>query len=60
MRNALLRFLGSRRAKELSRFEPIYGLPRRSLDEWLARNPQLRKEYEIELAARLRRTQPST
>jgi hypothetical protein len=60
MRNALLRFLESRRAKELSRFEPIYGLPRRSLDAWLARNPQLRKEYEIELAARLRRTQPST
>lgn len=28
-------------------YDPVYGLPRRSLEEWLARNPQLREEYEV-------------
>lgn len=41
---------------ELDEFEPIYGLTRRSLDEWLSRNPELRKKYYIELAARLQRS----
>jgi hypothetical protein len=27
-------------------YDPVYGLPRRSVEEWLARNPRLRKEYE--------------
>jgi hypothetical protein len=58
MFNALLRWLGfGTDRSELEAFEPIYGLPTRSLDEWLSRNPQLKKEYEIELAARLRRDQ---
>ncbi len=38
---------------ELDKFEPIYGLPKPSLDEWLSRNPELKKKYDIELAARL-------
>jgi hypothetical protein len=41
---------------ELDKFEPIYGLPKRSLDEWLSRNPQLKKDYDEELAARLQRS----
>ena len=55
MFNALLCCLGFRTDRtKLEAFEPIYGLPKRSLDEWLSRNPQLKKEYDIELAARLR------
>jgi hypothetical protein len=41
---------------ELDKFEPIYGLTKRSLDEWLSRNPELRNKYEPELAARLPRS----
>ncbi len=41
---------------ELDKFEPIYGLTKRSLDEWLSRNPELRKKYDIEMAARLQRS----
>lgn len=44
---------------ELNKFEPIYGLTKRSLDEWLSRNPELRKRYESELAARLQRSRPA-
>ncbi len=29
-------------------YEPVYGLPRRAIEAWLARNPRLRKEYEEE------------
>lgn len=55
MFHALLCCLGFRTGRtKLDSFEPIYGLPKRSLDEWLSRNPQLQKEYEVELAARLR------
>lgn len=39
---------------ELDAFEPIYGLPKRSLDEWLSRNPRLKKEYDAKLRARSR------
>jgi hypothetical protein len=34
-------------------FEPVYGLPRRSVEEWLARNPELRATYEAELQKEL-------
>ncbi len=27
-------------------YDPVYGLPRRAVEEWLARNPRLREEYE--------------
>lgn len=38
-----------------SKFEPIYGLPKRALAEWLSRNPTLKAEYEKELLARSNR-----
>ncbi|MCA9147205.1 MAG: hypothetical protein KDB05_30725 [Planctomycetales bacterium] len=51
----LMWFLGliadDREDSELDKFEPIYGLPRRSLDEWLSRNPALKKDYEAKLRA---------
>jgi len=44
MVNWLLRLFGIIRGEGgLDKFEPIYGLPTRSLDEWLSRNPALRK-----------------
>jgi hypothetical protein len=46
-------FRSSNGSSHLDKFEPIYGLPTRSLDEWLSRNPRLKEEYEKELAARL-------
>jgi hypothetical protein len=33
-------------------YDPVYGLPRRSLEEWLARNPDVKDEYEAELRRR--------
>ena len=27
-------------------FDPVYGLPQRAVDDWLARNPRLRKPSE--------------
>ena len=44
----LLKSLGFIRDDSTQRteYDPVYGLPRRSLDEWLARTPQLREEYE--------------
>jgi hypothetical protein len=53
MVKSLLRFVGiakDERAPE--QFDPIYGLPRRSLDEWLSRNPALKKDYEAALLVR--------
>ena len=29
-------------------FEPVYGFPRREVEEWLARNPRLREEYAVQ------------
>jgi len=34
-------------------FDPIYGLPYPALNDWLARNPNLREKYDAELKARL-------
>jgi hypothetical protein len=57
MLKSLYRFAGiDTDSTELDKFEPIYGLPKRSLDEWLSRNPKLKKEYERELATRLQRS----
>ncbi len=53
MFKSLLRFFGL--AKENSRldnFDPLYGLPKQSLDDWLSRNPKLKREYARKLAAR--------
>jgi hypothetical protein len=33
-------------------YEPVFGLPRRSIEEWLARNPDYRAIYEAELRKR--------
>jgi hypothetical protein len=43
-------------SSKMEDFEPIYGLPRQSLDDWLARNQPLKKEYDKVLADRLQRT----
>jgi len=32
--------------------DPIYGLPRHSVEQWLARNPRIREEYDAELRRR--------
>jgi hypothetical protein len=51
--DAVLRYLGIvAGSRELAKFEPIYGLPKQSLDAWLSRNPQLKKAYELKLQAR--------
>ncbi len=34
------------------RYDPVYGLPRLAVEEWLAHNPKLREEYEAVLRAR--------
>ncbi len=28
-------------------YDPVYGLPKRAVEQWLEHNPQLRQEYEI-------------
>jgi hypothetical protein len=30
-------------------YDPVYGLPLQAIDEWLARNPRLRKQSEVRL-----------
>jgi hypothetical protein len=30
-------------------YDPVYGLPKWSVEEWLARNPRIRPEYEAAL-----------
>jgi hypothetical protein len=34
-------------AESHEEYDPVYGLPKRAVEEWLARNPQLREEYEV-------------
>ena len=61
MLRSMTRLLGlGTEPTELDQFEPIYGLPKRSLDEWLSRNPQLKRHYDEELAARLQRSRAIT
>ena len=53
MFKSLMLYLGNfSKTSELDKYEPIYGLPRRSLQEWLSYNPLLKKDYEAELLAR--------
>ena len=33
-------------------YDPIYGLPRQSVEQWLAHNPGLREAYDAELRQR--------
>jgi len=57
MLRSIIRFLGlGTESTESDKFEPIYGLPKRSLDEWLSRNSRLKMDYERELVARLQRS----
>lgn len=37
---------------KIDKFEPIYGLPKPALEEWLSLNPQLKAEYLARLKAR--------
>lgn len=32
-----------------SDYDPIYGLSRRAINDWLARNPQLKREHDAQL-----------
>ncbi len=57
MIESLLRFCGIVKDKErLDEFESVYGLPVRSLDEWLSRNPALKKDYAAKLLSRSQRS----
>ena len=45
-----LRSLFGTAAESLSldgEYDPVYGLSKRAIEEWLARNPGLRAEYEV-------------
>jgi hypothetical protein len=50
MLKKLERFLGKGIEFESSaeEYDPVYGLPRRAVQEWLAHNPRLRKEYAVQ------------
>jgi hypothetical protein len=54
MRRSLLRLVGLSGGIDPNRekYDPVYGLPQRAVDEWLARNPEIRDEYEATLRAR--------
>jgi hypothetical protein len=39
---------------EEAEFDPVYGLPERELQSWLARNPAFRPAYEAQSARRTR------
>lgn len=52
MLKSLFRFFGIvKDSPELHEFEPIYGLTRPALEDWLSRNPILKQEYEAKLRA---------
>ena len=40
-------------------FDPVFGLPKRSLEEWLARHPSMRTKYDAELSRRTRQSRRS-
>lgn len=46
----LLRITGQRTTD--TQYDPVYGLPRHRVEEWLARNPRLSEQYEVELRRR--------
>lgn len=53
MLNLLRRLVGAHTARNAAdEFDPLYGLSKRSLDDWLSFNPQMRAEYESKLNAR--------
>jgi hypothetical protein len=53
MLKSLFRFFGfAKESVALEKFDPIYGLSKRSLEEWLSHNPALAKEYNAKLKIR--------
>jgi hypothetical protein len=53
MFKSLLRFFGlAKKSSERDNFDPLYGLPKPSFNEWLSRNPKLKRDYASQLAAR--------
>lgn len=36
--------------------EPVFGLPKRSLEEWLERHPSMRPKYDAELERRIKQS----
>ena len=53
MLSLLRRLVGAHTARNAAdEFDPLYGLSKRSLDDWLSFNPQMRAEYESKLNAR--------
>ncbi len=53
MIKSLLRFFGlAKKSSERDNFDPLYGLPKQSLDKWLSRNTTLKRDYASQLAAR--------
>jgi hypothetical protein len=52
----LLKLVGLSNGSDFTRdeYDPVYGLPRRAVDEWVARNPTLKTEYAAVLRARAR------
>jgi len=55
MLNGLGRFFstGDESTSSAAEYDPVYGLPIKSVERWLARNPRLREEYEAELRRRM-------
>lgn len=54
MFKSLRRLFGIERGSPVNgQYDPIYGLPRRAVDEWLKHNPVLKQEYDAMLRARL-------
>jgi hypothetical protein len=54
MFKSLRRLFGFDRSSPVKdQYDPIYGLPRRAVDEWLKHNPVLKQEYDAMLRARL-------
>jgi hypothetical protein len=51
MIRAMLRMFGLVDAEaDSAKYEPAFGLPRQSLDQWLSRHPSMRERYDAELA----------
>ncbi len=60
MFKSLLRYFGiTKESEEQDKFDPIYGLPKRALQDWLSRNPTLSIEYNAKLRDRSSATGPS-
>jgi hypothetical protein len=54
MWGSLLRLVGLSAGTDPDRdqYDPVHGLQRRAIEQWLERNPAIRDEYETDLRAR--------